>query len=198
MKLTNTSCKNAKPTAKTQKLFDGQGLYLEITPAGNKLWRLKYRYNGKEKRIAFGAYPEVSLLQAREKRDSARKLLSDGLDPSLERKKRKAEIVRDAENTFKKMAREWHDFNKSGWSDNHARTVMRRMEQDLFPKIGGIPIKDVNAPMLLDAIRHVEARGAHELARRSLQYAGMVFRYAIVTGQAERDMPPKGTVSIPV
>lgn len=188
MKLTNTTCKNAKPTEKSVKLFDGQGLYLEITPAGNKLWRLKYRYNSKEKRIAFGAYPEVSLQDAREKRDNARKLLSQGYDPSLERKKKKAEILTSAENTFEKIAREWHEFNVSGWSNNHARTVLRRLEQDLFPKLGGIPIKDINAPMLLDALRAIEKRGAHEIARRALQYAGQVFRYAIVTGVGERDI----------
>ncbi|HOO82608.1 MAG TPA: Arm DNA-binding domain-containing protein [Alphaproteobacteria bacterium] len=114
MKLTNTACKNAKPTNKAVKMFDGQGLYLEVTTAGNKLWRLKYRYNGKEKRIAFGAYPEVSLAEAREKRDKARKLLAEGHDPSLERKKRKAEILENAENTFEKVAREWHEFNING------------------------------------------------------------------------------------
>lgn len=188
MKLTNTTCKNAKPAEKSIKLFDGQGLYLEVTPAGNKLWRLKYRYNSKEKRIAFGSFPEVSLLDAREKRDNARKLLAEGLDPSLERKKKKAEILRNADNTFEKVAREWHGFNASGWSANHAQTVIRRLEQDVFPKIGGIPIKDINAPMLLDTLRDVEKRGAYEMARRALQYAGQVFRYGIVTGVADRDI----------
>lgn len=188
MKLTNTACKNIRPGEKSIKLFDGQGLYLEVTPAGNKLWRLKYRYHGKEKRIALGAYPEISLLEVREKKDSARRLLAEGKDPSLERKKRKSEIIENAGNTFEKLAREWHEHNCNGWSENHARTVMRRLEADIFPKIGFMPIKDINAPILLDCVRAIEKREAFEMARRSLQYCGQIFRYAIVTGRGERDI----------
>lgn len=188
MKLTNTACKNAKPSDKSQKLFDGQGLYLEITPAGNKLWRYKYRYNGKENRLALGAYPEVSLSEAREKHSLARKLISEGMDPSLERKKKRADLVENATNTFEKVAREWHEHNSSIWSANHSRTVIRRLEADVFPKIGKLPLKDINAPLLLACMKEIEKREAFEVARRTLQYCGGVFRYAIVTGRGERDV----------
>lgn len=188
MKLNNTICKNAKPTEKPQRLFDGEGLYLEIAPTGSKLWRWKYRYDNKEKRLALGAYPEVTLQEAREKKTAARRLLTEGKDPSLERKKKKAEIHGDASNTFEKVSREWHEHNVSVWSENHARTVMRRLEMDVFPKIGRLPIKDINAPILLDCLRDIEKRSAHEVARRVLQYCSGVFRYGIVTGRGERDV----------
>lgn len=188
MKLSDTACRTAKPNGKAQKLFDGQGLYLEITHAGNKLWRYKYRYNGAENRLALGAYPEVSLQEAREKHRAARKLVSEGIDPSLERKKRRADVYESAGNTFEKIAREWIEHNSSAWSENHARTVTRRMEADIFPKIGALPIKDINAPILLKCLQEIEKRSAHEVARRALQYCGGVFRYAIVTGRGERDV----------
>lgn len=188
MKLTNVACKNAKPSQKAQKLFDGQGLYLEITTAGNKLWRYKYRYNGSEKRLALGAYPEVSLQEARDKHSDARKLLANGIDPSLARKKQRADSLESAGNTFKKIALEWCEHNSEIWSSNHSRTVMRRMENDIFPQIGNFPIKDINAPILLECLRKIEKRGANEVARRALQYCGGVFRYAIVTGRGDRDI----------
>ena len=186
--LTNTACKNAKTAEKPRKLSDGQGLYLDVRPSGNKIWRMKFRYNGKENRLTFGEYPLVSLQEAREKKDSARRLLAEGINPALEKKKKQLELQTSAENTFEKIACEWHEFNRDGWSENHARTVMRRLEQDIFPKIGAIPLKEVNAPILLDAIRAVEKREAFEMARRSLQYSGQIFRYAIVTGRGERDV----------
>ena len=187
-KLTNIACKNAKPKDKTHRIFDGQGLYLEVSPSGGKYWRFKYRYNGKEKRLALGAYPEISLQQARDKVIDARKLLADFKDPSIEKKKRRAGALENANNTFEKIAQEWHEHNSSVWSENHAGTIMRRMEVDIFPKIGTLPIRDINAPILLECIREIEKRSAHEVARRALQYCGGVFRFAIVTGRGERDI----------
>ena len=187
-KLTNVACKNVKPTEKTQRLFDGQGLYLEISPTGGKYWRFKYRYNGKEKRLALGAYPTISLQQARDKTIDARKQLADLKDPSIEKKKNRAGALENASNTFEKIAQEWFEHNESIWSENHARTIRRRMEADIFPKIGNLPIKDINAPILLDCIREIEKRSAHEVARRGLQYCGGVFRFAIVTGRGDRDI----------
>lgn len=188
MTLTALACKNAKPGKKPRKLFDGGGLYLEVTAAGNKLWRLKYYHAKKEKRMSLGPFPEVSLLEAREKREEARKLLAEGVDPSVHRQKRLAQVHEDSQNTFERIAREWHAHNAPVWSENHARTVMRRLEADVFPRIGRLPIKDVTAPVLLECIREIEKRKAFEVARRVLQYCGGVFRFAIVTGRGERDV----------
>jgi integrase len=136
----------------------------------------------------WGAYPEVSLQEARDKHADARKLLAKDIDPSLARKKQKADSLESAGNTFKKIALEWCEHNSEIWSSNHARTVMRRMENDIFPKIGNFPIRDINAPILLECLRQIEKRGANEVARRALQYCGGVFRYAIVTGRGDRDI----------
>ncbi len=187
MALTDTTCKNIKPSDKPRKMADGGGLYLEIMPSGSKYWRLKYRFNGKEKRLAFGVYPEVSLKDAREKRDNARKLLSDGVDPSVHKKEKKRISKLNTENTFEAIAREWHELQKKKWTENHAKYVLRRLEADLFPEIGNAPIKDISPLQLLDALRKIEGRGANEIAHRVMQSAGQVFRYAIVTERAERN-----------
>lgn len=187
MTLNDTICKNTKPSEKPRKLSDGGGLYLEVMPSGSKYWRLKYRFNGKEKRLAFGVYPTVSLKEAREKREEAKKLLDSGSDPSLVKKEKKRVAKLNSENTFEAIAREWHELKKPSWTESHAGFVLRRLKADLFPEIGNIPIKDVTAPILLDALRKIEGRGANELAHRVKQSAGQVFRYAIATGRAERD-----------
>lgn len=187
MKLTDTTCKNAKPAEKPRKLSDGHGMYLEVMPNGSKYWRLKYRFAGKEKRLAIGVYPQVSLKEAREKRETARKLLAEGIDPNQAKRVAKAKSRISAENTFEAIAREWHDNQKSGWSENHAQTVLARLEQDIFPELGRYPITDIDAPTLLSTIRRIEARGAHEIARRQVQVCGQVFRYGIQTGRADRD-----------
>lgn len=188
MKLTNIACKNAKPKDKVYKLSDGAGMYLQVMPNGAKYWRLRYRFGGRERQLALGVYPETTLQMARDKRLAARRLVNEDIDPGLEKKKRKQQIAKDAANTFKVIAEEWVQHNSETWSENHARTVRRRLEMDIYPKIGNIPIKEINAPLLLPVMRAIEKRNAHEMARRALQYCGQIFRYAIVTGRSERDV----------
>lgn len=183
----DTAIRKAKPTDKTQRLFDGGGLYLEITPAGGKLWRQKYRFGGKEKRLAHGTYPEVSLAEARERRDDARKLLAAGTDPGEHKKAEKQAGEDRAANNFEAVAREWFGKFAPNWAASHAGKIMGRLENDLFPWIGSRPVAEIKAPELLRCLRRIESRGALETAHRVLQNAGQVFRYAIATGRADRD-----------
>ncbi|MCB1783118.1 MAG: tyrosine-type recombinase/integrase [Alphaproteobacteria bacterium] len=185
MPLTDIQCRNAKPREKPYKLFDAAGLYLEILPSGKKLWRLKYYFLKKEKRISFGAYPLVSLADAREKRDHAKRLLIENVDPSKARQNEKAEIGKKAENTFKAVALEWFDLNTERWSKGYAQKNRRILEMNLFPYIGGEPIADIKPPDLLECLRKVEKRGALDIATKTKQIAGMVFRYGIQTGKCE-------------
>ena len=188
MKLTNITCKNAKPKEKPYKMTDGHGMFLYVMPNGSKYWRLKYRFGGKEKRLAMGVYPDITLQMARDKRLEARRLIDQGIDPSQEKKKRKHQLAIDTANTFKVIAEEWIEHNSSTWSTNHACTIRRRLEMDIYTKIGSMPMKDINAPVLLPVLRAIEKRGANEVARRALQYCGQIFRFAIVTGRGERDV----------
>ena len=190
MKLTNIACKNAEPKDRPYKVTDGGGVYLYVMPTGAKYWHFKYHYAGKEKRLALGVYPDVSLLMAREKRLKARRLLDEGLDPGMERKRVRHQQQLDAHNTFKVIAEEWIEHNLGLWSKNHVGTVRHRLKTDLYPKLGNIPMKDINAPMLLPVLRAIENRGAHEVARRALQYLGQIFRFAVVTGRCARDITP--------
>lgn len=187
MPLTDTACKSAKPREKPYKLSDSAGMYLEVTPHGSKLWRLKYRFAGKEKRLAFGVYPEVSLADAREEREKARKLIKSGIDPSHVKQEEKRKLHHNAETTFEAVAREWHENRKAAWTPTYATEILDRLNRDIFPEIGHLPIADISAPRLLAAIRLIEKRGAHEIARRAIQTTGQVFRYGIVTGRAERN-----------
>ena len=187
MPLTNTAIINAKPTQKAFKLFDGGGLYLEVAPAGGKWWRLKYRFEGKEKRLSLGVYPEVSLKDARERRDEARKLLANNVDPSENRKAIKASQLDRAANSFEVIAREWVDKFSGTWSPGHKNRTLRRLELDVFPWIGALPITEITAHKLLSVIQRVEKRGARETAHRSLSNCGQIFRYAVATARAERD-----------
>lgn len=187
MPLTDTAIRAAKPGAKPIKLSDEKGLYLELSPSGGKWWRFKYRFGGKEKRISLGVYPDVGLKLARDRRDEARKLLAEGIDPSANRKANKAAGVEKAANSFEVVAREWFDKMKSTWAPSHAEKIIRRLERDIFPWLGGKPIADITAPELLAAVRKIEDRGRLETAHRALQNCGQVFRYAIATGRAERD-----------
>ena len=202
MPLSDTAIRNAKPRDKARKMFDGGGLYLEVAPSGGKWWRLKYRYGGKEKRLSLGVYPDVSLKDARERRDEARKLLVNEIDPSENRKAAKLAKVERTANSFEVVAREWFTKHEPNWSANHANRIIRRLERDIFPWIGGKAIADVTAPQLLEVIRRIEQRGALETAHRALGNCGQVFRYAVATGRAKRDpsadlrgaLPPvKGT-----
>lgn len=187
MPLTNTQCQNAKPKEKPYKLSDGGGMYLEVMPNGSKYWRQKYRWMGKEKRLALGVFPTVTLAEARESREDARKLLAKGADPSQVRKQAKHQAMTEAENTFKAIALEWHGIQASRWSAGYAHKVMRRLEMHLFPHIGNNPIAQITPPELLDCLRKVEKTGALDMAGRAKEVAGQVFRYGIQTGKCERD-----------
>ena len=183
MPLTDTTIRNTKPGAKPKRLFDSGGLYLEVSPTGSKLWRLKYRIAKREKRLAFGIYPEVSLKDARVKRDDARKLLAAGIDPSAQRKAAEHQSA----SGFEIVAREWFTKFSPNWSPEHAERVIRRFERDVFPWMGTRPIGEITAPELLIALRRVENRGVVETAHRVMQNCSQVFRYAVATGRAERD-----------
>jgi integrase len=187
MPLTDTAIRNAKPSEKPIRLFDGGGLYLEISPAGGKWWRLKYRFAGKEKRLSLGVYPEIGLKEARDRRDEAKRLLGEGIDPSVERKVQKATTVERTANSFDAVAREWHAKYAPSWSESNAKKVLARLENDVFPWLGGRPIAELKAPELLAVCRRVESRGALDTAHRVLQTCGQVCRYAVATGRAERD-----------
>jgi len=187
MPLSDTTIRNAKPTAKPRKLADGGGLYIEVAPSGGKWWRFKYRFEGKEKRISLGVYPDVGLKEAREKHAEARKLLAAGVDPSANKKAVKAAQSERAANSFETVAREWFDKHAPNWKENHSSKIIRRLEVDIFPWLGARPIGEVTAPELLAAIRRIESRGALETAHRALANCGQVFRYAVATGRAQRD-----------
>ncbi|HSD17218.1 MAG TPA: integrase arm-type DNA-binding domain-containing protein [Thermomonas sp.] len=185
MPLSDVAVRKAKVTDKVQRLFDGGGLYLEVTPTGGRLWRQKYRFGGKEKRLAHGTYPDVSLAEARERRDAARKLLAAGVDPGEHRKAEKAAGAERAGNSFEVVAREWLD--KRDWVEGYKAKVTAWMVNDVFPYIGSRPVADLTAPLFLSVARRIEERGAIESAHRILQNCGQVMRYAIATGRAERN-----------
>lgn len=187
MPLTDAAIRAAKPSTKTQKLSDGKGMYLEISPAGGTWWRLKYRFDGKEKRMSLGVYPEVSLKAARERRDEARRLLAEGIDPLIERTVQKAAKEERAANSLEVVAREWIAKQAPTWAEGHTDKIVRRLEKDIFPWLGGRAIAEITAPELLTAARRIENRGALDTAHRALQNVGQVFRYAVATGRAHRD-----------
>ncbi|MCX9016876.1 tyrosine-type recombinase/integrase [Citrobacter portucalensis] len=190
MKLTVRQIDTAKPKEKPYKLSDGGGLYLEVTTNGSRYWRLKYRYAGKEKRLAFGVYPEVSLAQAREKRDAAKKLLSAGNDPGELKKAEKIAQKLNYENTFEAIAREWHQLRADRWSLRYRDEIIDTFEKDIFPYIGKRPIAEIKPMELLETLRRMEKRGALEKMRKVRQRCGEVFRHAIVTGRAEYNPAP--------
>lgn len=187
MPLTDTQIKTLKPEAKPRKVADEKGLYLLVQPTGGKLWRLKYRIDGKEKLLALGVYPDVGLKDARAARDEARRLLADGIDPAEHRKANKNARADAVGNSFESVAREWFTKLLPTWTPDHADKIIKRLERDVFPWIGSKPIADLNAPTVLTTIRRIEARGRLETAHRALQNCGQVFRYAVATGRAERD-----------
>lgn len=188
MPLTDIVCRNTKPGDKPKKLADGEGLYLEVMPSGGKYWRMKYRFAGKEKRLAIGVYPAISLLKAREQKTRARKLLMEGIDPSSAKKQVKQKIILNQQNNFEAIAREWHERQTGAWTPLYAKAVLKRLEKDVFPAIGHRPIADITAPELLAALRTIEKGDALDLAHRAHQMTGQIFRYAIATGRAERDI----------
>jgi Arm DNA-binding domain len=188
MPLTDKAIKTKKPSEKIERLSDEKGLYLEVSPAGGKWWRLKYRFEGKEKRISLGTYPEVSLAQARERRDQARKQVAVGVDPSESRKAEKAASLEIDANLFEVLAREWMANTEGNrTADNNKRTISR-LERDIFPALGNRPISAITAPELLTVLHKVQARGVGETAHRALWSCGQIFRYAVQKGKAIRDI----------
>jgi integrase len=185
MALTDTLIRKAKPAGKPVRLYDDRGLYLEVAPAGGKWWRLKYRFGGKEKRLSLGVYPEVTLKDARDRRDDARKLLAGGIDPSDNRKAQKATSAENPADGFETIAREWHAKNLSSWTPRHGDRILRRLELDVFPWIGAKPIGELTAPDVLAAVQRIEGRGAGETAHRTLSECRQVFRYAVATGRIQ-------------
>jgi integrase len=184
--LTDMKVQKAKPQDKPITLFDGGGLFLMVTPSGGKLWRFKYRYDGKQKLLAFGSYPEISLQDARQKREDVRRQLAQGIDPGAVKKAQKQAVAVEKE-TFEVVAREWHTAFTPSWTARHGATILSRLNHDLIPWLGSRPINEIKAPELLSVLRRAESRGALELAHRLRAIAGQVFRYAVATGRAERD-----------
>jgi integrase len=187
MPLTDIAIRKAKPIDKTQRLYDERGLYLEVAPAptGSKLWRLKYRFDGKEKRLALGAYPDTTLADARNRRDEARRLLASGVDPNANRKAAKAARAAAVTNSFEVVAREW--LAKQAFVPGYSTKVSAWFEKNVFPWIGARPVSELTGPEFLKVLRRVEDRGAFESAHRIKQNCGQVMRYAIATGRADRD-----------
>jgi integrase len=186
--ITDIQAKAAKPKDKPYKLADGGGLYLEIMPTGSKLWRMKFKQaNGKESRLAFGNYPDVTLTQARQKRDAARKLKSDGIDPGQSKKEKDRIAGEKAAQTFEKLAREWHSNRLSTWHHTTASDTLRRLEIDIFPEIGAMPIAAITHRHMIAALRKIEARGAHEVAHRVKATCARVFSYANQQGIENRN-----------
>lgn len=187
MSLTDTQCKSAKSRSKAYKLGDAHGLYLHVMPNGSRYWRWRYRFQNKQKLLALGAYPAVSLLNAREERDKARKLLASGIDPSFAKQQQKQIAILNSENTFEAIAREWHANHIEKWTKQYAKTVLQRLEVDIFPNLKGRPISEITSLELLSVFKKIENRGVGDMAHRLLAICNQIFRYAIITGRCERN-----------
>lgn len=199
MALTDSKIKQAKAEAKDYKLSDGKGLFLLVAKTGAKYWRLKYRFLGKEKLLSFGVYPSVTLKQARKATVIAKEQLEQGIDPSQTKKAKKAERFEAQTNNLQSIAMEWHSQQSKQWSEGYSAKVLRAMERDLFPYMATLPLDDITPPQLLAVFRRVESRGATESAHRLKQTVGQIFRYAVATGRAQRDITPdlKGALPTP-
>lgn len=189
MPLSDTAIKNAKPADKPYKMQDEKGMYLLVHPNGGKYFRYDYRFDGKRKTLALGTYPLTSLKEARDKRDTAKKQIDDGIDPNENKKAVKASKAESAANSFEIIAREWGSKKVNDWDDKNNRSK-RMLERNIFPWLGGKPITDILPKDILACLRRVEDRGTIETAHRTLQICGQVYRYAVATGRAERDITP--------
>ena len=188
MSLTDTAIKKAKPEAKQRKLYDERGLFLLISPKGGKWWRFKYLFDGKEKQLSLGTYPDVSLKEARDRRGEARKQVAADIDPGEHRKAKKAAREAKQANSFEVIGREWFAKHSANWSKKHSDRIISSLKRDIFPWLGGKPITEITPPQLLQTVRRIEERGALETAHRTLANCGQIIRYAIATGRAERDI----------
>jgi len=200
MALSDTALRNAKPSEKPYKLYDEKGLYLIVNPNGGKWWRLKYRFNDKEKTLSVGTYPEISLGSARSKRDEARTLVAEGKDPSEARKEAKIKDRLEALNTFEAVANEWHALHNQSKSERHQQRVKRWLEFYLYPSLGKKAVSSITAPMVLETTSILQKQNKLETAHRVIQTAGQVFRYAIQKGFATYNPSPdlKGALPPPV
>ncbi len=185
MKLKDIQCKQAKATDKIQRMADGGGLYLEVTKTGSKLWRMKYRFGGKEKRLSFGKYPLIDLKTARTKRDEAKLLLSHGIDPAIAKREEKILKEVSSNNTFEFVAREWFINHANKVTPKTLENIKNRLERNLFSKIGKLPIELITAPILLEALKEVESRGVLDTVKRCRQASNQIFRFAIASGKAK-------------
>lgn len=199
MPITDTAVRNAKPGEKPVKLYDERGLFLIITPAGGKWWRFRYSFGGKEKLLSLGVYPDVSLKEARKKRDDARKLLAQGADPGAERKADKAAVVAMTENCFEAVCRKWLAERKDTVEAAQHVKTLARMENDVFPWLGAKAVNEISSPDVLSVLRRIDERGARYTAHRVRSEISRAFRYAIANGKAERDPCPdlKGAIPAP-
>ncbi|MDR0453316.1 MAG: integrase arm-type DNA-binding domain-containing protein [Deferribacteraceae bacterium] len=188
MSIADTTLKQAKSKDRDYKLTDEKGMHILVTKSGYKYFRLSYRFAGKQKTLALGVYPETTLKTAREKRDEARKLLSEGIDPSEVRKAKKYNIYNDAINNFEAIAREWHDTNKSRWVEDHAKAKLSRLEKHIFPYLGSRPIKNITTQELLSVLRLIEGRGTIEMAHRAKNIVSEIFDFAVSTVRADRNI----------
>lgn len=200
MSLSDAKVRNAKSKSKPYKIADGEGMFLLVSPSGSKYWRLKYHYAGREKLLALGVYPEVSLTDARERRLQARKTLAAGNDPGDVKREAKRLAVLQTENAFETVAREWYEQRKHEWKPSSAKTTLKRLERHIFPKLGKRPISSISAPEILSMLRVIEGSGTLDTAQRVMQMCGQVFMYAIATGRAERNPVPdlRGALKTPV
>ncbi|MBD2842237.1 tyrosine-type recombinase/integrase [Erythrobacter rubeus] len=187
MALSDTKLRSLKPREKTYKLADGGGLIIAVSPKGRKTWKLAYRFAGKQKELTGGTYPSVGLAAARTWRDKAKAQLSEGIDPSEARKQARRQIELEDANSFEQVAREWHESRKPRWSERYAWITLRRLEADIFPEIGDVPISKLASRQILAAVRKVEDRGSIEMAKRLNSIVGEVFQYAVALQLAERD-----------
>ncbi len=188
MKLTDTFIRHVTANGKVQKHSDGGGLFLYVTPTGKKSWRLAYRFAGRQKLLSLGPYPSVSLREAREKREDAKKLLREHIDPSEARRQAREAAAEAARNSFEDVAREWYAKYSPKWVPSYRKTVIRILEENLFPHVGKRPINAITPRELLTVLRRVEERGAQTIAHKALRDTGRIFRYAVVTGRAEHDI----------
>lgn len=187
MSLTDVAIRNAKPRAGAYKISDGKGLFLLVQPNGSRLWRYAYRFDGKQKLLALGSYPETGLAEAREKHREAHKQVGNGIDPNEAKKAARRERQLNTETTFESVARDWHATKCHTLQPRYAGFVLRRLEADIFPKLGSRPIRDITAPELLSVIKLIEKRGALEVAQRALKVCGQIFMFGIATGRADRN-----------
>ncbi|MEO3380257.1 integrase arm-type DNA-binding domain-containing protein [Enterobacter soli] len=185
MPLNDMQIRRAKPETKAYTLGDGQGLSLLIEPNGSKSWRFRYRFAGKPKMISLGVYPTITLADARSRRDDARKLVAEGMNPSEVRKEQKIALQTESESAFEKIATEWHQMKSAKWSAGYASDIMEAFQNDIFPYVGTRPVGEIKPLELLNVLRKIEKRGALEKMRKVRQRCSEVFRYAIATGRAE-------------